>query len=661
MNSFAINNNKLKPISCYVFGLGSLLKICTQHLHENKRFEVLGFISADEEAIRWANKQGIKTLHLIDKVSYNKSADKIEVFLSFQEFDYLFSIVNAMKLPSCITSLPKKMAINFHDSELPKYAGVDATSWAIMKQESVHAVTWHSMSDEIDEGEIILQHVFPIENDDTAFTLNGKCFEAGIESFSRLIRDIETGKIEKKSQNLEQRSYYSRYKPFTDPELEWNFGIINWYKSAESIDALIRSLNFGLYRNSMLSAKVKLAGKYFIVEGSEVTSNVSSKPAGTIISIKSGKVVVSSLTTDLVIYNFRLLDGRVFNIDEEGGYFHLKVGFQFDHNAYNKAQLYQLDKQCLWNERYWADKIFKVRRSESISADVLFKPNCEFYSIQLPGTEDLFLNAWGKQVQLLALYILVISSVNNNSDVAIWSSSLEVYKKFSKYSALFSLYFPSIYEVNYNASLIEFLNNVDREWNEILLKAGFHHDLLYRFKELRSKYGWFNYNDFGFSSFSEYESVEHNYPFGMKLHSDTLCSNINLIVNSSKYSVVVANKYCDVISYAIKNIKQWAESSLSVLEVVHYLKVYSNMGGYRCFSINPPGDADERANKALVSGIWCELLGVSFPHDSQNFFEKGDSITAMQFVQRFNLLTGRRIPLSYIYKKPYFSDWIELI
>ncbi|SLM62745.1 MULTISPECIES: formyltransferase family protein [Dickeya] len=655
------NENKIKPISCYVFGLGSLLKLCTQQLLANNRFDVLGFISADEDAIQWANKQGIKTLHLVDKVRYDLSADKIQRFLHNQQFDYFFSIVNAMKLPTSIINLPRKMAINFHDSELPKYAGVDATSWAIMKQEPVHAVTWHSMSNEIDEGEIVLQQLFPIENDDTAFTLNGKCFEAGVQSFSRLIRNIETNEIETKVQDLTKRSYYSRYKPFTDPDLEWNYGIIDWQKSAESIDALIRSLNFGQYRNSMLSAKVKFPKQYVLVGNSEITPDSSSKPAGTIVSIQNGKVVVSTLTKDLAIYNLRFLDGRVYNIHQENDVLRLNVGFQLAYDAPDKTELYQLDKQCLWNERYWADKIAKTRQSNSLSTDVSLQSKNKIYSIHLPDNKGLFLNEWDSQVQLLALYVIVISAKNNNSNVAVWSSQLELYNKFSKYSALFSLYFPSIYEINYGASLTNLIENVDREWKEVMLKAGFHHDLLHRFVELRSEHGWLKYNDFGFSAFSEHESIEHDYLFGMKLHSDTSCSNINLIVDTARFNSVVANQYSNAISFAIKNLKKWAESSLSVLEIVHYLKQYSNIENYQDVAAVLPNGSSEKDNVSLLSDIWCETLGVCSVEDNQNFFNSGDSITAMQFVQRFNLLTGRSIPLSYIYKKPNFSDWIELI
>jgi len=69
-----------------------------------------GLISNNQEVIKWA----------------------LEHNISYLTLDYLFSIVNYQILSSQILESPRYFAINYHDSPLPKYAGVHVTSWVIL-------------------------------------------------------------------------------------------------------------------------------------------------------------------------------------------------------------------------------------------------------------------------------------------------------------------------------------------------------------------------------------------------------------------------------------------------------------------------------------------------------------------------------------------------
>ncbi len=79
----------------------------------------------------WANQQGIPHFSHISELKGSSSCD------------YLFSIVNEYTLPNSILKLAKHFAINYHDSLLPKYAGMHATSWSILGNEEWHGVSWH--------------------------------------------------------------------------------------------------------------------------------------------------------------------------------------------------------------------------------------------------------------------------------------------------------------------------------------------------------------------------------------------------------------------------------------------------------------------------------------------------------------------------------------
>ena len=107
--------------------------------------------------------------------------------------DYLFAVTWLHLLPSAALQLPRTAAVNFHDGPLPRYAGLNATCWSLLHGETEHAVTWHVIEPEADVGDLLVQASFAIEPQDTAFTLNARCFDYGQRSFEELCGQLEGG------------------------------------------------------------------------------------------------------------------------------------------------------------------------------------------------------------------------------------------------------------------------------------------------------------------------------------------------------------------------------------------------------------------------------------------------------------------------------------
>ena len=80
----------------------------------------------------------------------------------FEQFDYLFSIVNGVRVPKRILSSIRKLPINYHNGPLPKYAGVNSTHWALINGEKIHGVVWHIMDETFDSGEILVKETIYI-------------------------------------------------------------------------------------------------------------------------------------------------------------------------------------------------------------------------------------------------------------------------------------------------------------------------------------------------------------------------------------------------------------------------------------------------------------------------------------------------------------------
>ena len=64
----------------------------------------------------WAARQGIPLLEAARDLPSTEGT-------AGEPFDYLFSVVNMGLLAPEVLALPRRMAINYHDGPLPRYAG----------------------------------------------------------------------------------------------------------------------------------------------------------------------------------------------------------------------------------------------------------------------------------------------------------------------------------------------------------------------------------------------------------------------------------------------------------------------------------------------------------------------------------------------------------
>jgi amino acid adenylation domain-containing protein len=244
-------NNKLSIThkkSCIVIGSTGLCVSVLKRLIA-KEWRIIFIVSTDPMVKEYCRSN---QLEVIDEL---RDVD-IEEFI-------LFSVVNPMIIPKkYLEDHNVSLAINYHDSLLPRYAGVNSTTWAIYNNESTHGITWHILSAGIDEGGILQQASIEILPTDDALNLNIKCFEAGIEAFERLLPDIEKCKLHVTKQDLDNRSYYGRnYLPD-------NYGIIKFTDSYTKIDRLVRSLSLGdeQYTNPVASIKLWDGRSAYIVK-----------------------------------------------------------------------------------------------------------------------------------------------------------------------------------------------------------------------------------------------------------------------------------------------------------------------------------------------------------------------------------------------------------
>ena len=267
-------------LTCLLMGGESLLIQCAETLRS--RGHVVAAVVTDAKVIlKWANSLGI---------AVHAPGCDLEQRLSATSYDWFFGIANLRIVPDPIWKKASKGAANFHDGPLPRYAGLNAPSWAILAGEAQHGVTWHALTKGIDEGDIYAQSQFEILPDETALTLNTKCFAAAIETFGELLDAMESGTLVARPQDFATRSYFGKYdRPEAGATLRFD-------RPAAELDTLVRALDYGPgYRNPLILPKLRIGAGVFGVTSLELQHEAGrSEPPGTVLAVDDGGAVVAT-------------------------------------------------------------------------------------------------------------------------------------------------------------------------------------------------------------------------------------------------------------------------------------------------------------------------------------------------------------------------------
>jgi natural product biosynthesis luciferase-like monooxygenase protein len=281
----------MSNFSCVVVGNESLLIGCSEFLLD--RGNTISAVVTNDAAIRaWATTRGLKVV--------GKATD----LTTAAPFDWLLSIANLSIIPEAVLTLPTKGAINFHDGPLPRYAGLNAPAWAILNRETKYGVTWHMLAGGVDEGDIVEQALFDIAADDTAFSLNSKCYAAAMDSFARVTTQLESGAPKCQPQDLSARSYFARDdRPSAS-------GHIDFDASAEDIAARVRAMDFGEYWNPLTCPKIDVNGRVLLVGNATITAPATDAAPGTVLEVHSDGLTLATGTVPITLNALRDCQGQ---------------------------------------------------------------------------------------------------------------------------------------------------------------------------------------------------------------------------------------------------------------------------------------------------------------------------------------------------------------
>lgn len=182
-----------------------------------------------------------------------------------------------------ILSMPRFGCVNIHASLLPAYRGAAPIQWAIINGEEKTGVTIMQMEKVdrgVDTGDMLLKKEVPISSKETGESLHDKLMEAGAQLIVEALIKIEKGELIPQKQDDTKSSYAGR--------LTKAMGLIEWEKSAVSIERLIRGLN------SWPSAYTVFNGKTLKIWEADVISEAADKEPGTITGISKDAITVAA-------------------------------------------------------------------------------------------------------------------------------------------------------------------------------------------------------------------------------------------------------------------------------------------------------------------------------------------------------------------------------
>lgn len=133
--------------------------------------------------------------------------------------------------------IPENGIVNVHYSLLPKYRGAIPVQAAIIDGETISGITVQRMALGLDEGDILSQTEYLIEENETSGEVLEKMSTGGVPQLIDTLKRFLAGEIEPEPQDHFKATYCKQ------SDIGKEKAQINWEKSAKEIHNLIRGMN----------------------------------------------------------------------------------------------------------------------------------------------------------------------------------------------------------------------------------------------------------------------------------------------------------------------------------------------------------------------------------------------------------------------------------
>lgn len=233
-------------------------------------FMSVRYHAQDKELIKRAQKNNIP-IELSQNVNTREFIDRIKKY----DADLFVSMSFNQILRTEIINLPKFKTINCHAGKLPFYRGRNILNWALINDEKEFGVTAHYVDEGIDTGDIILQEVYPITDEDDYGTLLSRAYVGCADVLYRAIKMIQDGEVKRiRQSDIDSVGMYCGGRESGDE-------IIDWTQTSRDIFNFIRALSIpGPQAVSWIKGKKICINKSRMVPGARNYKNTVGQVIG---------------------------------------------------------------------------------------------------------------------------------------------------------------------------------------------------------------------------------------------------------------------------------------------------------------------------------------------------------------------------------------------
>lgn len=205
----------------------------------------------------------------------------------------VFVVVAFRMLPKSVWSIPTYKTFNLHASLLPDYRGAAPINWTIINGDKYTGITTFFIDEEIDTGNIILQEEMEVGEKETLESLHDRMMLQGGQLVVKTLNQLASGTCVTTAQNEKN----GPRRPA--PKLNRTNTKIDWTKSGQEIDQLVRGLNpypaaWTQFKNP--KGEIKQVKIYEVEEIEEAIGEgkIISRNKNILIGLKKGAIVIKN-------------------------------------------------------------------------------------------------------------------------------------------------------------------------------------------------------------------------------------------------------------------------------------------------------------------------------------------------------------------------------
>lgn len=195
------------------------------------QFITVRYDKRDAELLKRAGEKQIPV-----ELSKNINSEEFVGRMKLYEPDLFVSMSFNQIFKSEMINLPRYKTINCHAGKLPFYRGRNILNWALINDEKEFGITVHYLDEGIDTGDIILQEIYPITDEDDYNTLLNRAYDGCADVLYRAIKAIQKDEVKAVRQSdIDPVGMYCGMRRAGDE-------IIDWSQSSREVFNFIRAL-----------------------------------------------------------------------------------------------------------------------------------------------------------------------------------------------------------------------------------------------------------------------------------------------------------------------------------------------------------------------------------------------------------------------------------